>query len=96
MKTNQYSLYTEFAIEYVAANFIAPKRILTKPEQQAIAIYGLLSDGEWHTAADVTVRIGIKSKRHIQNIMQALRVPFVIASGQQGYTIPNKSTILIA
>lgn len=96
MKTNQYALYTEFAIEYTSANFTAPKRILTKPEQQAIAIHALLSDGNWHTAADVTAHIGIKSKRHIQNIMQALRVPFEIASGQQGYTIPNKNTVLIA
>lgn len=96
MKTNQYALYTEFAIEYTAANFIAPKRILTKPEQQAIAIHTLLSDGEWHTAAEVAEHIGGNSKRHIQNIMQALKASFAIASGQQGYTIPNKSTILIA
>ena len=95
MKTNQYALYTEFAIEYTSANFTEPKRILTKPEQQAIAIHSLLSDGEWHTAKEIASHIGVKSTRHVNNIMQALKVPLAIASGQQGYTIPSNNTILI-
>ena len=93
---NSYDRYIIFAKEYIEANHIVPKRILTRPEQQAIAIYNLLSDGEWHTTKAIAQYISVKSHRHVNNIMQALRVPFSLASGQQGYCIPNKSTVLIA
>ena len=96
LNPNPYDRYTVFATEYAANKFKAPKRILSKAEQQAIAIHALLSDGEWHTAADVMAHFNLKSKRHIQNIMQSLANPLAIASGQHGYCIPNKHTILIA
>lgn len=90
-----YTPYKIFAAEYVKT-FTAPVRILTRPEQQAIAIHKLLSDGEWHTAKAIAQHIGVKSHRHVNNIMQALKAPMAIASGQQGYCIPQKHTILIA
>lgn len=93
---NPYSRYTTFATEYRDSGYAPPQRILTRPEQQAIAIHSLLSDGKWHTAKAIASHIGVKSTRHVNNIMQALKVPMAIASGQQGYAIPNKSTILIA
>jgi|GEM_PF-2492597 len=96
MKPNPYDRYTIFAKEYIKDNCIAPKRILTRPEQQAIAIHSLLSSEEWRTAKAIADHIGVKSTRHVNNIMQALTTPFAIASGQQGYCIPNKNTILIA
>ena len=95
MKPNPYDRYTKFAAEYAKGGFIAPKRYLNKSEQQTIDIYTLLSDGEWHTAQEISDLIGI-SKRTVHNVMRSLTTPFAIASGQQGYTIPNKSTILIA
>ena len=81
-----YNPYKVFAAKYVK-DFTAPDRILTRPEQQAIAIHKLLSDGEWHTAKAIASHISVKSTRHVNNIMQALKVPMAIASGQQGYTI---------
>ena len=87
MNRSQINTLTAFATEFAASGYIAPKRILTRPEQQAIAIHTLLSDGEWHTAKAIASRIGVKSTRHVNNIMQALKVPMAIASGQQGYTI---------
>ena len=96
MNRSQINAFTTFATEYRNSGYITPKRILSRPEQQAIAIHSLLSDGEWHTAAEITEHIGGNSKRHVQNMMQALREPFKIASGQQGYCIPQKHTVLIA
>lgn len=96
MKPNPYSRYTTFATEYRDSGYIAPKRILSRPEQQAIAIHALLNDGEWHTASEIAAHIGVSSHRHVQNMMQALKEPLLIASGQQGYCIPNKNTVLIA
>ena len=95
MNRSQTNAYTKFATEFAASGHIAPKRILTRPEQQAIAIHTLLSDGEWHTAKAIASHIGVKSTRHVNNIMQALKVPLAIASGQQGYTISSNNTILI-
>lgn len=93
---NSYYRYAKFAIEYKNNNFEPLKRVLTRAEQQAIAIHALLNDGEWHTASEIAAHIGISSHRHVQNIMQALKAGFAIASGQQGYCIPQKHTILIA
>jgi DNA-directed RNA polymerase sigma subunit (sigma70/sigma32) len=93
---NPYDRYTKFANEYTQSSFVVPKRILSRPEQQVITIHALLNDGEWHTAAEISQHIGLKSHRHVQNMMQALKEPLGIASGQQGYCIPNESTILIA
>jgi biotin operon repressor len=92
---NPYDRYTKFATEYSNGGFIAPKRILGKAEQQVIAIHNLLNDGEWHTAQEISDLIGV-SKRTVHNVMRSLINPFAIASGQQGYTIPQKHTILIA
>jgi len=93
---NSYSPHLAFAQEYIAAKYKTPKRILSRPEQQTIAIYELLSDGEWHTAKAIAQHIGVKSIRHVNNIMQALKKPLLLASGQQGYCIPQKHTVLIA
>lgn len=95
MKPNSYSRYTAFATEYRDSGYIAPKRYLNKGEQQAIAIYTLLNDGEWHTAEEISKKLELK-KATVRHIMQALSTPFMIASGQQGYCIPQKHTILIA
>jgi hypothetical protein len=92
---NSYAPHLAFAQEYIAAKYIAPKRILSRPEQQTIAIHEFLSDGEWHTAKDIAERIGAKSTRHVNNMMQALKKPLLIVSGQQGYCIPQKHTVLI-
>jgi len=48
------------------------------------------------TALKIAAHIGVRSTRHVNNMMQALKEPLNIASGQQGYCIPNESTILIA
>jgi hypothetical protein len=92
---NSYAPHLTFAQEYIAAKYIAPKRILSRPEQQVIVIYELLSDGEWHTAKNIAEHIGVKSTRHANNMMQSLKKPLLIASGQQGYCIPQKHTVLI-
>ena len=84
---NPYDRYTKFATEFAASGYVTPQRILSRYEQQAIAIYALLSDGEWRTAQEIMVALGLCSKRHVQNIMQALRSPLGIASGQNGYCI---------
>jgi hypothetical protein len=93
--SNSYTTHIAFAQEYIAAKYIAPKRILSRPEQQVIAIHELLSDGEWHTAKAISQYIGVKSTRHVNNMMQVLKKPLLIASGQNGYCIPQKHTILI-
>lgn len=92
---SNYSRYTAFATEYALSGFIAPKRYLNKSEQHAIAIHSLLSDGEWHTAEEISQMFSLK-KTTVRHIMQALANPFKIASGQQGYSIPQPHTILIA
>lgn len=92
---DSYDRYTRFALEYASNNFVAPKRHLKIAEQQAIAIHSLLSDGKWHTAQEIGELLDV-SKRTTHNIMRSLITPFAITSGQQGYTIPNKNTILIA
>lgn len=93
---NPYTRYTAFATEFAASGYATPQRILSRYEQQAIAIHALLSDGEWHTAHQIMSALGLCSKRHVQNIMQSLKQPLGIASGQQGYCIPQKHTVLIA
>jgi hypothetical protein len=90
-----YDRYTKFATEYADSGFIAPKRFLNKSEQQTIAIHSFLSDGEWHTAQEISDVAGV-AKRTVHNLMRSLVTPFAIASGQQGYCIPQKHTILIA
>ncbi len=90
-----YSRYAAFATEYALSGYIAPKRYLNKSEQHTIAIYSLLSDGEWHTAKEISQMLSLK-KATVRHIMQALANPFQIASGQQGYSIPQPHTILIA
>jgi biotin operon repressor len=92
---NPYDRYTKFAAEYANGGFIAPKRYLNKSEQQTIDIHALLSDGNWHTANEISELTQI-SKRTVHNVMRSLTTPFAIASGQQGYCIPQKHTILIA
>jgi len=94
-KPNPYDRYTKFAAEYANGGFIAPKRYLNKSEQQTIDIHALLSDGNWHTANEISELTQI-SKRTVHNVMRSLTTPFAIASGQQGYCIPQKHTILIA
>jgi hypothetical protein len=93
--SSSYDRYTKFAAEYANGGFIAPKRYLNKSEQQTIDIYALLSDGEWHTAEEISELTGV-AKRTTHNIMRSLVAPFEIASGQQGYCIPQAHTILIA
>ena len=90
---NNYDRYTKAANEYLNGGFKA--QFPNKTEQQIIAIHDLLNDGEWRTAQEIADRLKL-GKRHTQNIMQALVKPFAIASGQQGYCIPQKHTILIA
>ena len=92
---NPYVRYTKFATEFAASGYATPQRFLSRAEQQTIAIHALLSDGEWHTAQQIMSALGLCSKRHVQNIMQALRSPLGIASGQQGYCIPQAHTVLI-
>lgn len=92
---NPYDRYATFAAEYANGGFIAPKRYLNKSEQQTIDIHALLSDGEWHTAEEISQMLSLK-KTTVRHIMQALANPFKIASGQQGYSIPQPHTILIA
>ena len=94
--TNQYTHYTRFAAEFAANGYKPPKRRLTDGERHVIAIYGLLKDGEWHTATAVMAITGSQSKTHTRNFICSLKQPLAIASGQQGYCIPNKSTVLIA
>ena len=91
---NPYERYTKAANEYLNGGFKA--QFPNRTEQQVIAIHALLNDGEWHTASEIAAHIGISSHRHVQNMMQALKKPLLIASGQQGYCIPQKHTVLIA
>ena len=93
---NQYTHYTKFAAEFAANGYKAPKRSLTSGERHVLAIYDLLKDGEWHTATEVMAITGSKSKAHTRNFICSLKAPFAIASGQQGYCIPQAHTILIA
>ena len=93
---NPYVRYTKFATEFAASGYATPQRFLSRAEQQTIAIHALLSDGEWHTAQQIMTALSLCSKRHVQNIMQSLRSPLGIASGQQGYCIPQAHTVLIA
>jgi hypothetical protein len=92
----QYAHYTRFAAELATNGYKAPKRHLTNGERHVIAIYELLKDGEWHTASEVMTEIESISKVHTQNLIRSLKEPLAIASGQQGYCIPNKNTVLIA
>lgn len=90
---NPYDRYTKAANEYLNGGFKA--QFPNKTEQQIIAIHNILKDGDWHTAQEIADRLKL-GKRHTQNIMRAIVTPFEIASGQQGYCIPNESTVLIA
>jgi hypothetical protein len=90
---NNYDRYTIAANQHLNGGY--GDKIQSRIEQQVAIIHALLSDGEWHTAQAIADRLQL-SKRHTQNIMQALVKPFAIASGQQGYCIPQKHTILIA
>ena len=92
---NQYAHYTKFAAELAANGYKAPKRRLTNGEHHVIAIYDFLKDGDWHTATEVMAITGSQSKTHTRNFLCSLKQPLAITSGQQGYCIPNKSTILI-
>lgn len=92
----QYAHYTRFAAELAANGYKAPERSLTSGERHVIAIYELLKDGEWHTATEVMEITASKSKNHTRNFIRSLAEPFAIASGQQGYCIPQAHTILIA
>lgn len=93
---NQYTHYTRFAAEFTANGYKSPNRKLTNGELHVIAIYELLKDGEWHTASEVMALTGSTSKQHTRNFICSLKQPLAIASGQQGYCIPNENTILIA
>ena len=90
-----YTRYTKFALEYINNDYTKPNRYLNKSEQQTIIIYTLLNDGNWHTAEEISQKLNLK-KSTVRHIMQTLAEPFYIASGQQGYCIPQKHTILIA
>ena len=92
----QYTHYTKFAAEFAANGYKAPKRRLTDGERHVITIYDLLKDGRWHTATEVMAITGSQSKTHTRNFLCSLKQPLAIASGQQGYCIPNQSTVLIA
>ena len=92
----QYTHYTKFAAEFASNGYKAPKRSLTSGERHVLAIYKLLKDGEWHTASEVMQVTGSQSKTHTRNFIRSLKQPLAIASGQQGYCIPNQSTVLIA
>ena len=90
-----YARYSKFALEYASSQFTKPNRYLNKTEQQTIIIYTLLNDGNWHTAEEISQKLNLK-KSTVRHIMQALAKTFYIASGQQGYCIPQIHTILIA
>ncbi len=92
---NPYDRYQKIAIAYKANGYSYPKRTLKIAEQQVKAIHDLLSDGEWHTAQEIGELIDV-SRRTTHSIMRELIHPFEITSGQQGYCIANKDTILIA
>lgn len=94
-KPNPYDRYKDIAQTYIENGYAMPKRHLKIAEQQVVTIHALLSDGEWHTAQEIGELLDV-SKRTTHNIMRSLITSFAIASGQQGYTIPNKSTVLIA
>ena len=93
---NQYAHYTKFAAEFATNRYHCPNRKLTDGECHVIAIYELLKDGQWHTAQEVMALTGSKSKQHTRNFLRALITPLGLASGQQGYCIVNKYTVLIA
>jgi hypothetical protein len=93
---NQYTHYSKFAAELAANSYKSPNRKLTDGERHVLAIYELFKDGQWHTATEVMALTGSKSKQHTRNFIRSLKAPLAIASGQQGYCIPNKSTVLIA
>jgi len=95
MANASYSPYTTFAKQFVESGYRSPDRPLKLREQYVINIYHILKDGEWRTAQEIGDKLGI-GKRTVQYIMQAIADPFEIASGQQGYCIPQKHTILIA
>lgn len=92
----QYAHYTRFAAAFTTNGYNPPERSLTSGERHVIAIYSLLSDGQWHTATEVMAVTGSKSVIHTRNFIRSLREPLAIASGQQGYCIPQAHTVLIA
>jgi biotin operon repressor len=94
MKSNPCDRYKQIAIAYKENGYLLPKRNLKIAEQQIKSIHDLLTDGEWHTAQEISELIDV-SKRTTHNIMRQLIKPFDVASGQQGYCIPQKHTILI-
>ena len=93
---NQYTHYTRFAAEFAANHYHCPNRKLTDGERHVVAIYELFKDGQWHTAQEVMQLTGSKSKQHTRNFLRSLMTPLGLASGQQGYCIVTKRTVLIA
>jgi hypothetical protein len=92
----QYTHYSKFAAEFAANHYHCPNRKLTDGERHVIAIYELLKDGDWHTSKEIMLATGSKSKQHTCCFMRSLKNPLGLASGQQGYCIVTKHTVLIA
>lgn len=90
-----YAPLTTFAKQYADNEYKAPKCHLKIREQYIITIHKLLSDGKWRTSQEISKELGNLKKSTVQHIIQAIAKPFAIASGQQGYCIPNKNTVLI-
>jgi biotin operon repressor len=79
--------YKTFAAYLKRNNGKPPKRVLAKSEQYTIAIYKVLQDHQWHSAAAIASKLNLCSVRYIRNILQAIKAPLNIESSRQGYRL---------
>ena len=79
--------YISFANYLKRNNFKPPKRALARSEQYTIAIYKVLRDGNWHSAAAIASKLNLVSTRYIRNMMAALKTPLGIESSHLGYRL---------
>lgn len=59
--------------------------------QRAIAILDVLSDGQWHTAATIAVRIGI-SRKYAYDILSAVKNNYgLLTHRRKGWKLSNNT-----
>ena len=79
--------YTNFANYLKQNNFNPPKRALARSEQYTIAIYKVLQDGNWHSAAAIASKLNLSSTRYVRNMMAAIKTSLGIESSYLGYRL---------
>ncbi len=79
--------YISFANYLKQNNFNPPKRALARSEQYTIAIYKVLQDGNWHSAAAIASKLNLSSTRYVRNMMAAIKTSLGIESSYLGYRL---------